>query len=446
MADRMTSETAREAARLYAAGDLVGAEQCCHQVLKRDKRDVNAWQLLGTIALQRGALEEALKRYRKCVDLRPREAHLHFLVGKALAVLGRLDEAVTRFEKTLKMKPGYALAISWLAATLERRGDVDRARSLLDPFVQAGTEDADMADVYGRILTHADDDEGVVAVAARHLARPDLEPRSRQALAFLAGRAYDRLHRPDEAFDAFSEANRLAAAPFDPESYVRFIDRLIGVFSEPAMRDLPRATIRSGLPVIIAGMPRSGTTLVEQVIDAHPAAIGVGEITEIESIAAELAVVLRSGQTYPECVRELTPPVCDRLARRYIDVLRRLGRRAERAVNKSLENYKLLGLIAMLWPDARVIFCRRDAMDTCLSCFMSHILPTKHPYKADLRHLGLVYRQHVRLMEHWRAVLDLPILEVVYEDLVADPDTRSSTSVTYPGMTAASRSTHPVAP
>ena len=121
-------------------------------------------------------------------------------------------------------------------------------------------------------------------------------------------------------------------------------------------------------------------------------------------------------------MEDLDQETVDRLAGQYIAAVTRVGRRARRVVNKSLENYRHLGLIALLCPGARIIHCRRDPMDTCFSCFMGGIKPERLPWVAHLDHLGLAYRQYERLMRHWQSVLDLPVLEVVYEDVVDDLD------------------------
>ncbi len=181
-------------------------------------------------------------------------------------------------------------------------------------------------------------------------------------------------------------------------------------------------------------MPRSGPTLVDQIIDAHPDAHGAGEIEDVEQMARQLQVHLDAYDPYPHCVADLTQEAADRLASSYQTRLEQLGRGAARVVNKSLENYKHLGLVAMLFGGARIIHCRRHPLDTCLSCYMGGILPSRAPYVTDLCHLGLVYRQYERLMRHWEAVLDLPILEIVYEDLVEDLEGVSRRLIDFLGL------------
>ena len=225
-----------------------------------------------------------------------------------------------------------------------------------------------------------------------------------------------------------------SAAPFDAGAHERFVDDLIEAFSETELPGLARAGDTSPRPVFIAGMPRSGTTLVEQIIDAHPAALGAGEIEDLPQMSRGMQVELNAYDTYPHCVSELSQTTTDTLAARYSARLDQLGGGATRVVNKSLENYLHLGLVALICPGARVIHCRRHPLDTCLSCYMGGILPARAPYVTDLGNLGRAYRQYERLMRHWQRVLDTPILEIVYEDLVKDLEGTSRRMIDFLGL------------
>ncbi len=422
------------ATRAYRGGSLGEAQVLCKQVLKGNKRNVTALQMLGTIAVRRGAFDEALGYYHRCAELRPQEAHYHYLVGKAQAISGRLDEAMASFQRALRVEPGYAHAVSWLAAVLERVGDYERARAMLAPLVEAAAEDADMATVFAKIELHDGHPEAAIENAGRHLGRADLAPYARQNLSFICGRAYEALGDYDRAFAAFAEGNRIGAPHFDVRRHVAYVDRVIEAFSQARLAALPRGPDRSQIPVIIAGMPRSGTTLVEQIIDAHPQGHGAGELTDLVLLPASLPAALGSAEPFPQCIASLTAEVAERLARPYLQRLKRLGDGAARVVNKNLQNSWQLGLIWLLWPGARVIHCRRHPMDTCLSCYINQLLPGSHPYASDLGHLGLVYRQYERLMAHWRAVLDWPMLEVSYEAMVADPEPQIRRIIDFCGL------------
>ncbi len=230
-------------------------------------------------------------------------------------------------------------------------------------------------------------------------------------------------------------ANSLMKRPFDRIAYARTVDELLGFFSKNLAKAVSAGTNMSELPVFIAGMPRSGTTLVEQIIHAHPQAFGAGELIDIEVLRASLQERLGVVEPYPACVRHLTQVRIDEFADEYLDRISSLGGdTAHRVTNKSLDNYRNLGLVSLLLPQARVVYCRRDPMDNCLSIYMNRFHPVKHAYATDLADIGFVYKQSERIMEHWKEVLDLRIFEIRYEDLVADQQRLSRELIEFCGL------------
>ena len=435
MTPARTPPDVNQARRCLQAGDLDEAERIARQLLKRNRKDANAVQLLGSIALARGAYDDAVAHFRNGVRLNPTVAGLHFLYGKACSMLGRYDDAIASYDAALGLKPDDRLCAGWKAGALERLGKYEQARGVLQPFVDAGTDDADIAELLARIDIHTGNYEAAITGATRHLRKTDTTPAQVTLLNQVKGRAHEKLGRHDLAFKAFQRAHEASdTRGFDADAHERLIDDLIETFSASEITKLVRATDRSARPVFIAGMPRSGTTLAEQIIDAHPDAHGAGELEDLEQVTAGLQLKLNAYDPYPACLSDLTQADADGLAGSYLKRIADLGGRAARVVNKSLENYKHLGLVAMLFPGAKVIHCRRHPLDTCLSCYMGGILPARAPYVTDLRHLGLVYRQYERIMRHWQAVLDVPILEIVYEDLVNDLEGESRRMIDFLGL------------
>ncbi|MHC4082784.1 MAG: tetratricopeptide repeat-containing sulfotransferase family protein [Planctomycetota bacterium] len=423
-----------KAANAVQAGDFGQAEAICQQLLKRNKRDVNALQLRGQIALKRGDLDQAARHFARCVAIRPRDAEFHFLAGVVASQQGNYADAIRRLDKALALKPDYEPAVEWKAVVLEWDGDYERARAVLEPSVAAGTESPRMAETQARVEIHDRRYRQATDVARRHLDRPDLPADARSRLGHVAGNAYERLGEYDQAFEAHTDANRAVAIPFDASDYTLFVNRLLEVFSAERVASLSRHGDRSQLPIFIAGMPRSGTTLVEQIIDAHPLAHGAGELHDIEAMASGLQAELGSTEPYPECAADLEPDDISRLAGRYLGRLRGITRSAQRVADKSLVNFRHLGLIAAIVPAARIIHCRRDPRDTCVSCYMSGIYPQALPFITDLHNLGFAYRQYERLMEHWSQALPQPILEVVYEAVVDDLEGESRRIIEFCGL------------
>jgi tetratricopeptide (TPR) repeat protein len=404
---------------LLAGGDAAQAEAMCRELLAAGPDDAGAAELLGDIAMKRLDLDEARARYLECAERCPDDARFHFLAGRVEAMQGRFDAALPRFDRALQLKPGDRDATEWLAMIREWNGEFSEARAALAPFVAARTETAVMAEVQAKLEIRQQRHRDAVAILARHL-EGKLDADDRHRLGHLAGSAYEKLGAYDDAFAAHAAANRAAARPYDPADLAGLTNRLRAVFTRERLAALPRPAAPSAVPVFVAGMPRSGTTLVEQIIDAHPSAHGAGEIGDIQRTANTMQADIGSIDPYPECAADLEAEDVERLSARYLEHLAALAPGAQRVVNKSLDNWQTLGLIAVLFPRATIIHCRRDPRDTCVSCFMSNILAQRYPYVKDLRHLGLAYRQYERLMGHWQRELDLEILDVTYEALVDD--------------------------
>lgn len=423
-----------EAGKLYRLGSLDQAKKICERVLKRNRGNADAFRLLGLVALKQRRWDAARAAYRKGQTLRPKDPRFKYLLAKVSVAEGRYEDSIGDFNAALRLRPDYQEALGWKAIVLERMGRFDEARTLLEPIVAAGAEDADMAEAWAKLELQEGRHGAAVDVIDRKLAQSKLSPLSRHVLTFLRGKALEKAGTYDEAFAAYEEANTALPVDFDPEAYVAGVDQMIATFTVERLQELPRSQAPSEPAVFVVGMPRSGTTLVEQILDAHPLVHGAGEITTFDDIVSELPALLRSERPYPECASDLTQAVADRLGDRYHLQTSRLARKAARIVNKSLQSYSDLGLIALLQPAAHVIHCRRDPLDNCFSCFASPLMPPRFNYSFDQRHLGVVYRQHDRLMRHWRDVLDLDIMEIGYEQLVAEPERWSRSIISFCGL------------
>jgi tetratricopeptide (TPR) repeat protein len=420
------------AVELLNAGDLAGAERVCRDLVARNRRDHRVVAVLGQIATATSRHDEAVKLLGQCVSLAPREIGYHVLLAEALATGGQPDEALSRYDKALKLDANYPPALAGKANVLSRSGRWDQARVLLEPYVEAGTEDAGMAVAYARIAVHDREHARAVEVASRHV-DDDTGDEIRRSLWFDIGRAHEQAGDHDRAFEAYTNGKRMRALPWDAAAATQRHENLMAVFTAETLQAMPRPSAPSTQPVFIAGMPRSGTTLIEQIIDAHPEAFGAGEILDLPMLLAELNLRIGSTLTYPECVRDMDRDDVDTLAREYLERLGRHAPHAARICNKDLGNYLHLGLITAVFPEARIIHSRRDPLDTCLSCYVQKFAPGAHDYSADLRHLGMAYNDYRALMDHWRRV-GIPMLEVDYEDLVENQEVVSRKIIEYCGL------------
>jgi len=383
---------------------------------------------LGGLLNATGMLEQAEACYRRALGQHPQAVELHHGLANALRYQGRFDDALAVYEQVLELCPDDAAAVSGMADLYERQGDVEAAYQQVRMLVERGDLDASGADVYLRICRRRDCCDEAIELAKALLAVPALDGGMRRTLHHSLGKLYDKLGRFDDAYVHFEAANRLLNVVFDPTELTERIDGLIAAFCPEALAAMPRATVRSDRPVFIVGMPRSGTSLVEQIIVSHPRAFGAGELNDVTDLVRSLPATL-----YPQCMERVPQERLDQLARRYLDRLSRLDGEALRVTDKMPGNFNHLGLIAITFPEARVIHCTRDPLDTCLSIFFQSF-NVSHAYATDLANIGIYYKEYRRLMDHWKQVLDIPILDVSYAELIADQERVSREIIEFCGL------------
>jgi len=393
------------------------------QALRLDPNHAEAHNNLGNAFRIMNRHEGVLASYREALRLKPDYVDAHTNLGFLLMEYGRLDEALASFRRALHLNPGHVKAAAGEATIYERQGDYEKAYARLQPFLESGNETADVALAFSALCRHIQRCQDAIAMLERILARDgsSLYVHERISLHFELGRLLDAAADYDRAFAHYRQGNVLKGRNFDPEVHAREIEDIIQTFNADFMAAAPRAAARSRRPIFIVGMPRSGTSLVEQILASHPQVYGAGELDDMRRIVDSLAETLGSELPYPQCVSALTAETCNLLSRRYLDRLAELSPDAARVTDKMPSNFLHLGLIALLFPEARVIHCVRDPLDTCLSCYFQPF-GEGQDFSYDLGHLGAFYRQYQRLMRHWEAVLDIAVMKVGYEQLVAEQE------------------------
>lgn len=247
------------------------------------------------------------------------------------------------------------------------------------------------------------------------------EPRA--TIHFALGFAYDQHAHYEAAFSHFKRANDLRSPKFDARSAIRDVDRRVKAYALDRIEDLSRYGSQDDRLIVVVGMPRSGTTLVEQILDSHPQVAGLGERPEFfESTRAITRELAWARRPYPECLEYLTADSVQRVSQQTLSSLTEaVPSGARRVVTKRPGDFLDIGLIRILFPRATIIHCRRHPVDTCLSCYMQHF--DEVPYASRLTHLEAYYKQYTRVMDHWNSVPEaLRIIDVCYEELVQSPD------------------------
>lgn len=411
----------RKARECFNARNHIDATDLSLRVLAHDSKNAEALKILAEIALREERHDDAVECLQRFIKSHPKDSFGYAALGSFYNKLGKHREAILQYEKLLRLHPNHPTGIHGLAKTYENDGQYDKARQVLAASIQSGNEIPHVALVHAKLELEAKRTDEAIAILLKHINGPMPHAQVREEFWFVLGQAYERAGDYDKAFEAYRNAHSVRSREFDFDGFKRKIDEIIEVFSAQTMARLPRAANSSRLPILIAGRPRSGSTLVERIIGAHPQVHAAGELVDILKMTSDLGMHIGSTLSYPQCVRDLDQADVNSLSSAYLKTLKRRGGQAQRVTDKHLDIREHLGFIALICPHAAVIDLRRDAVDNCLACYTAHFT-IRMAYNGDLRQLGLVHRQYERLMDHWHSVLDLPILRVNYEDIVADQE------------------------
>lgn len=407
---------------LTQLGDGEGALAAYHDVIRACPGHPEAHERAARLLYERGAPLAAHELLESWVAASPGEAPTRRLQARAFSGIGAPGRAAELYRGALDNAPDDALAHAGLGGALQSQGDFAGARLALERAIEL---QPDLGWAHAALMSDrgyqptADRERAMVELAAA----PNTPPQARTHLHFALGGLYDRRAEPASAIEHFQVGNRLhaQAEPFDATRFDDRIERILQTFTRDFFAARQGFGHASDRPVFVVGMPRSGTSLVEQIVASHPQAHGAGELDDLRRIVRELPFLTGGASAFPECTADLDSAQAMALAERYLGALDARAPDAARVTDKMPFNMLWLGLVALLLPNARVIYCRREAMDNCLSCYFQ-IFSQGLRFAYDLGQLGRVYRQHERLMAHWQQCLPLDMLTVDYEALVADPE------------------------
>ena len=420
------------ATQCIKAGELARAEMILQQILRRDPLHREACATLGDLLLRTERSTEAVEPLRIAAESNLQCARVHRALGEAYLQSGTPDAARDCFARACELAPSDARAHDGLGLAELDLGCFEQAEASfrtalrLDPGVPGVCLNLSRC----RRFSTAD---GELIAAVEGALDLGLAQEATADVHFALGKIYDDLGRVEQAFEHYERANRCThlRMRYDQDAHERVIDRLIESF--PGERFLERSGAPSELPVFVVGMPRSGTSLVEQMLAAHPQVHGGGERLDIDDLSRGIKREIGARNGYPRCVAELDPAGTRRLAESYLKGVQSRSGPAARATDKLPTNFLHLGLIGLLLPDARVIHCRRNPMDTSFSVYTQQF-ERGHPWAYDFDDIAAFYAAYERLMAHWYAVLPRPPFELSYEELVAAPEVVCRRMLAYVGL------------
>lgn len=383
------------------AGKLGEAEATCRQALSISSSDADAHRVLGTIlqAQERGGA--ALASFEQAVRLDPGNATAFKQLAGALGAEGRTAEAIAADRKAIELRPRYVWAHYHLA----------------------------------QLQTFSAGDPDLLALESLAHDADALDTASLTAVLFALAKACDDFGDYERSFEYLRRANALkrSTIEYDVLANVRALEHIGAVFDDELVARGAGAGSSSELPVLVVGMPRSGTSLVEQILASHPAVGGGGELTHLQQLVAAVSLLNAGGLEFPDGVPQLRAEDLGRLGDGYAERLRQIAPGAARVTDKNPLNFRYLGFARLIMPRATIIHCTRDSVDTCLSCYRAFFGAVNFAF--DLEELGRYYRAYAQLMEHWREVLPGGwMLEVRYEDLVMDVEREARRIVDHCGL------------
>jgi tetratricopeptide (TPR) repeat protein len=406
--------------------DFTKARECFDHVVNLQKNSVEAHINLANSLVRLGMLHDAVSIFRKVLNLQSDDLIAHQMLNATLVKLGELNEAVAGYDRMLELSPNNPRILVAKAKVLDRKGDKQQAYELLKPLIKQYPNDAKIAVAFATVCNEDGRRNDAIIVLETIIGNSQikLQPETAREVHSVLGQLYDSVANYKNAFSHFQQMNILKARTIDIEKFTQDIDEAINTFSAEALKNTPNSTIPTNSAIFIIGMPRSGTSLVEQILASHTEVTAAGELNDILKYAKEIADLVDSHNPYPHYLSELTTDICNSIAQRYISRLNDISSSSRYVTNKMPHNFLVLGLISKLFPQARLIHCRRDSRDTCVSCFFQNFTHGHH-YATSLETLGAYYRQYEKLMSHWEKVIDRPVITIQYEELVADQESQT---------------------
>jgi len=442
---------------LRARDQLTEARACYAEALRLNPDLALTHGNMGQALQQEGQRAEAVVWYEQALQLEPNSARLHCYLASVHEEQENYEEAVARYQTALRIDPDYAEAhnrLGWvryeqgrLAASLAHyqialrlQPDFPGARCNLGQVLQELGDLAASEQAFRAVLRDYPRHAAVLSQLAillrgklppadrllleQRLADPELTDAGRSNLLFGLAQVCDAEGAYEQAAAHLNQANALALTlrnnhnqGYDAAEHARFVENAIAAFTPAFFERMRGLGVETERPVFIVGLPRSGTTLTEQILASHSQVFGAGEQRLARRDFLALGEEATEASAF-EGLARLEKNTVDRIGRRHLEQLRELNGTAARVVDKMPDNYVYLGLLSVLFPKAKFIHCRRDLRDVAVSCWMTHFRSI--PWANDPEHIALRFENYRRVMEHWRAVLPAPMLEVDYEETVAD--------------------------
>ena len=405
---------------LHQSGALQPAIACYQSAIECRPRYLAALCAMGDVQLHNHDAQAAEISLRQALTLAPDDAAIRSRLAQALHAQQKTAAAIKEVQYAIKLAPKSANHRTDLGSLYASQGDLQEALEAHRKALQLEPANAKSALNLAFSKRFSSSDEADIERIRYAVAHASSDPLSRRYAYLAIAKVLDDRQDWEQAFSHCRQAHQPFAASARVDAHrTRLLMQRIATTFDSHFMPLPPSGDPAAIPVFIVGMPRSGTTLVENIIAAHPNAHGAGELSYIPRLAQQIATDIGSGSRYPEVVHDLTPSHAKYYGERYLQQLRQHHPSATHIVDKLPGNYLYLGLIAMILHNAKIIYCRRNPFDIAISLYFTDFT-SGHRYAHDLAAIGEQINNTRKLMEHWQTRLPFCILTIDYETLVTD--------------------------
>ncbi len=383
---------------------------------------------------QHGRLVNAARDYQAVIHSRPDFADAHYNLGIVQMELEQLDDAIASFQRTIKVNPEFAGAYFNLGFVLSETGALEQAKTAFRAVIKLIPDAADAHRQLASITKHVSGNTDISAMESLY-AKSGITEAQRMDVSFGLAKANEDLGKYSTSFEYLAEGNRLKRKTYSysTDEQKLYFSRFQKTFSTTLLNKPGIQACSGEAPIFILGMPRSGTSLVEQILASHPGVYGGGELTTL-SQAANATFGAVADSDYSERVLAATQNHFTQIGTSYAKSLPQMPDGIDIITDKMPHNFLHIGLIKLALPNAKIIHCKRDPMDTCLSIYKTYFPGTVHEYSSDLTELGEYYTLYSDLMDHWHNVLPGYIYDIQYEQLVADQEHQSRALIAACGL------------
>ena len=435
--------------------ELEAAVSNFEKAIEIDPGHQGAYNGLGNALASRSEMDKAVAAYRKAIEINPNHKHAHNGLGNVLSDMGDLDEAITSYRMAIEVDPGHKEAYNGLGNALSNRGEIEKAIAAYRKAIEIDPWHKQACKGLGNALSDYGEIDEAIAVYRKSI---EINPEHTEAyrslsknkkfseydddirametlyenehysdeqkmhLAFGLGKAYEDLGEYENSMQFILHATRLKRVSFDYSisDEEELFSNIKATFSTGFFADREGRGDPDRSPIFILGMPRSGTSLVEQILASHPDVYGAGELNDLADLTRDISTMQSTGE-FPAGIADLDSAALVGLGKQYIARIRNHTEDAKFITDKMPHNFLYIGLIRVILPNAKIINCTRGPMDNCLSLFKNYF-NTAHYYSYDQTELGQYYNLYLDLMRHWRDTLPGFVYDLGYEQLIADQE------------------------